>query len=267
VSFDPDLWVNTLKVIEVRYNATTGESEEVTHGPYTDAVSFREWGPLPGEYRVQGVADVDAWAADLLEANSTPENLVDKIRVPIRDTADLVATKALLDLYTRVRVVNADLGVDKTMRVLGVDHSIDSRGRWWMDLSFGSEEGAAGSVSVAAVAATVGPQEGVWVLVGSGGTAPAFAGAWVNSGGADMTVRFMRKNGRTYIDGLAKTGAIGTAVFTLPPGFRPAANTQRASMASGNVVARLSIAAAGTVTVVSGSNVWVSLACDFEAEA
>jgi hypothetical protein len=58
------------------------------------------------------------------------------------------------------------------------------------------------------------------IVVGSGGTAPAFTNSWV-AWAVGSEVTFYKERGRVYLDGIAKTGAAGTSVFTLPVGYRP----------------------------------------------
>jgi hypothetical protein len=63
-----------------------------------------------------------------------------------------------------------------------------------------------------------------WIEIGTTG-APAFQNSWINySSGSDGNHRaaFMRDAaGIVHLRGLIKTGAIGSAAFTLPIGFRP----------------------------------------------
>ncbi|MFF9565722.1 hypothetical protein ACF1AJ_20405 [Leifsonia sp. NPDC014704] len=78
-----------------------------------------------------------------------------------------------------------------------------------------------------------------WILVGSGGTAPAFQSNWVNFGGSYQLARFRRLNGIVYVQGAIKGGQTsGTfPIFTLPAGFRPAAvvSSPAVAISSGSV--------------------------------
>ncbi len=86
-----------------------------------------------------------------------------------------------------------------------------------------------------------------------------FLNAWVNYGapynnaayfkGADQIVR---------LRGLVKNGAIGTAIFTLPAGYRPAGSMIVAT-ASNGTFGLVQIDANGTVGVYAGNNTYVSL--------
>lgn len=61
-----------------------------------------------------------------------------------------------------------------------------------------------------------------WIVVGSGGSAPAFENSWANFGGGYGGARFRKVGDRVYLDGMIAGGSVGT-VFTLPVGYRPSA--------------------------------------------
>lgn len=226
-SWSLDECINEVNVTYLRFNPTTLETTEVTFGPYVDEASRRQWGPRSKTFRVHGIpeANIPTFAAAVLAANKTPTKKVDQIKIPIRDTADLVKTKALLDQYVRVRILNTAKAIDLTQRVQTISHEISppaapgALARWIMTLDFATE------ASVAQPVPTPSPgngptADGVWIPIGSAG-APAFTNGWSNFGGAFATAAFMRKNGVTYLRGFVKSGTIGSAIFTLPAGYRP----------------------------------------------
>lgn len=90
---------------------------------------------------------------------------------------------------------------------------------------------------------------------------PAFANAWVSWGAPYHAVAFWKDPlGWVTLRGVIKSGTVGSAAFTLPPGFRPTA-TMPFGVLSNNAVGRVDIGSDGTVTPVSpSSNLWVSLA-------
>lgn len=95
-------------------------------------------------------------------------------------------------------------------------------------------------------------------LVGAVG-APAFAGTWVNFDTVYQGARYWRDSaGSVHVEGLVKSGTIGTTVFTLPAGYRPskplvfAADTN-----SGH--GRVDVTDAGLVIAVSGGVTYFSL--------
>lgn len=61
--------------------------------------------------------------------------------------------------------------------------------------------------------------EEAWHTVGSGGSEPAFAGAWANVGGGFQTLQYKKVGNEVRIRGVV-SGTAGT-VFTLPAGYRP----------------------------------------------
>lgn len=81
----------------------------------------------------------------------------------------------------------------------------------WMD----TDEAAPATLNV-----TMDP----WHYVGAAGE-PAFQNSWVNYGGANNPGAKFRKypDGKVKLSGIVKTGASGTAVFTLPTGYLPGA--------------------------------------------
>jgi hypothetical protein len=89
--------------------------------------------------------------------------------------------------------------------------------------------------------------------------APAFANGWVNFSASQPATFYKDPFGRVYLSGLIKTGTVGSAAFTLPPGFRPAYQ-QSLDTISNNAQGRVDITVGGAVTPVSpSSNTWVSL--------
>lgn len=136
VTFDPDDCINEV-MVNLRRFGTSGEVEEVAFGPYRDAASIDEWGVHQKTFTVHGIAEasIAAYAADILAANAQPSRRINQVTIPIRGAADLVKTKALLDLYAKVRVTNTDKALDQTLRPTGIRHLISPK-RWTMVLTF-----------------------------------------------------------------------------------------------------------------------------------
>lgn len=58
-------------------------------------------------------------------------------------------------------------------------------------------------------------------FVGGSG-APPFTNSWVNSGGSNAPAAYWKDAfGVVTLEGTIKSGTVGSAAFTLPPGFRP----------------------------------------------
>ena len=98
-----------------------------------------------------------------------------------------------------------------------------------------------------------------YVTVGGTG-APAFANSWVNWGAPYFNAAYWKDPlGFVHLRGVIQSGVVGSAAFTLPPGFRPAGTVLLATI-SNNAIGRVEVANTGTVTPISpSSNVWVSL--------
>lgn len=89
---------------------------------------------------------------------------------------------------------------------------------------------------------------------------PAFANSWVNYGSGWREAGFWKDPlGVIHLRGLIKSGTVGNAAFTLPPGFRPTLAETYAVISNG-AVGRLSVYTDGTVIPETPSNnTYVSL--------
>lgn len=102
-----------------------------------------------------------------------------------------------------------------------------------------------------------------WIAV-SGGI--GFSNGWVNYGGGQVEAAYRKFNGVVYLRGLIKNGTLAAVAFTLPAGFRPAADA-RFAVDSGSGHGMLYIQPTGAVSPWSGSNAGYALNCSFIAEA
>jgi hypothetical protein len=234
VTFDTSDCINEVMVKYRRFNATTGEVEEVAMGPYRDAASIDQWGVQQATFTVHGMLEsaVAAYAASILAANATPQRRINSVRIPIRTTADLVRTKALIDLYAKVRVVNAAKGLDQTLRVTGIQHDIGPR-RWVMTLTFDRISTVAAPIPTTPQGGSDADLEGVWRVIGAAGN-PAFLNSFTNFGAPYSTAAYMRKDGIVHLRGLVTHPSNRSQdIFTLPAGYRPAMVTHIATMCQG----------------------------------
>lgn len=87
----------------------------------------------------------------------------------------------------------------------------------------------------------------------SGWIIPAFQGTWGNYGGTQVPARYRKKAGIVHVQGLVNGSNIGTVIFNLPVGYRPAYNTINASVAN-NAFARVDYEPNGNVSYISGAN-------------
>lgn len=58
-------------------------------------------------------------------------------------------------------------------------------------------------------------------ILDTGWVAPTLTNSWVNYGGGFEAAGYKKVGTQVFIRGLVKDGAVGTAIFTLPVGFRP----------------------------------------------
>lgn len=136
VDFDTDACINHVTVNRLGINATTGETEEVTYGPYIDTDSWETYGPHAATFTVHGVANPAGFAAEVLAANAIPAVRVNNLVVPIRDAERILADEGPgLDLYNVITVTNTELGINDQVRVTGIEHRITPR-QWTMALDF-----------------------------------------------------------------------------------------------------------------------------------
>lgn len=101
-----------------------------------------------------------------------------------------------------------------------------------------------------------------WHIVGDLGE-PSYENSWVAYGGAFAAPAFrMDSDGWVHLRGIAKSGTMGTAIFTLPAGYRPLRDVYTVAMADANVCAYVRvIASSGAVAISSstGTNGYVSI--------
>ena len=89
---------------------------------------------------------------------------------------------------------------------------------------------------------------------------PAFMNSWTNYDTTYNPAGYFKDSlGIVHLRGLVKNGTNNTTIFTLPVGYRPSNRELQAVQTNLNIIGRVDILADGQVTVVSGSNGWVSL--------
>lgn len=97
-------------------------------------------------------------------------------------------------------------------------------------------------------------------VVGNTGQ-PPFASGWTNYGSPYSKAAFVKRpDGFIQLTGVIKSGTVGSAAFTLPPGYRPAVAPGPYAVMSNGGLGRVDIGTDGTVTPISpSSNLSVSL--------
>lgn len=102
------------------------------------------------------------------------------------------------------------------------------------------------------------------------GSAPGFQNAWGNAPGQQPAGFWKDPHGHVHVRGSITGGAAGSVAFTLPAGFRPAAQEVFSVTANTGVIAFAAISAAGTVlfNAAAAAGQYVALgAITFLAEA
>lgn len=114
---------------------------------------------------------------------------------------------------------------------------------------------------------------GAWTQIGAAGptwTAMTLTNGWSNYGaGGYQVAQYTKINGVVYIQGLIKSGTLGSSgYFTMPVGYRPAGHLQWTSMSAGGVadLRVFSTGAACVYALVSGTTASVSITCSYPAD-
>lgn len=106
------------------------------------------------------------------------------------------------------------------------------------------------------------------VVVGGGGSAPAFQGTWANWDTTQYRgARFWKdSDGIVHIEGLVKSGAVPGTIFILPTGYRPG-NALLFATDTNTGHGRFDVATAGNVVAQSGGNGYFSINASFKQES
>lgn len=275
--FDTDRCINEVLVKWLRYNATTGQTEEIPYGPYRDQTSIDTWGPFAAEFTIHGASEnattIQNYANSILAANATPARRANSITTTVTDARSF-GHAALIDLYSLVHV-DYSTKVNEDYRVTGIQHTITAA-KWLTTYDF-DVMGSVAAPQVTPSPPTVpgGVIEGQWIPVTYSTSWSAYP-AWT-------TPAFMRKNGVVYLKGLVRstsafpagsqTGSANNTVFVLPAGYRPgeSMHVNRPDHTGG--VSRWNILSDGTVklnwgAVATTANSWFGFdGISFIAEA
>lgn len=260
VSFSSDDCINSVTVKYLRYNGTDGTTAEEVYGPYEDLTSIATWGLHSAKFTVHGFTiDAATFGNAVLARNANPSVRANSVVLPIKDETYLTRNGAFVDLYDLVNVVNVEKAIDQNLRVTRVVHDI-TPDKWLTEVGF-SDMG-----SVASPQMTPPVQNGGYAA-DTGWIYPTMGNSWVNFDGGYQTARYRRINGIVYVQGLIKSGVIGTTAFTLNEGFRPAATIMISAVDGSNTAnGRLDILSGGAVVPTTGSAGFYSIDCQFPAE-
>jgi microcystin-dependent protein len=142
LSYDTQDCINEVTLKFLRFDPSTGETEEVPYGPYRNTASIALWGVRSAEFTIQGiaeeVADLEEFADAVLAANGTPVRRVNSCTIPVR-TADEIAQYAPLDLYDGIEVTaGIGAGTDYGLLATRIEHQI-APDKWLVTVGFGTE--------------------------------------------------------------------------------------------------------------------------------
>lgn len=102
------------------------------------------------------------------------------------------------------------------------------------------------------------PSNGAIHVVSGTGEAAVFQNSWVYFGSGAIPSYYKDPFTRVYLSGQVKSGTVGQAIFTLPPGYRPQQNCIFAVVSNG-VLGVVTVNVDGTVVATSGNNTYFSL--------
>lgn len=132
--------INHVTVKFLRYNAGTGQTEEVPYGPFVNQTSIDKYGARAAEFTIGGTPQQDnnafaqAYANAVLAANATPVVRANSMKYRVKQ--GVAAYAYSIDLYTMLRVIKTGR-VDSNVRVTGIKHSITPEA-WDVEYTFGS---------------------------------------------------------------------------------------------------------------------------------
>ena len=235
VDFDTSRAINEVIVKDLSLDGT-GKTVETISGPFRRESSIREWGRFVQEFtRNTPAADPAAsYAGRILDANATPKRTLRELKFNVVTKADDFRTtsqvpagsmvfrkRAHLDLYDKVRVVNARAAIDQDLRVTSLRHTITPK-RWTVTVGFDAVAGVAmpapGPPAEVGANALPGFQDTAWAGL------PMING-WVDYDNTQYgPARYCRRNGVVYLTGLVSQPTPAnalTVVCVLPAGFRP----------------------------------------------
>lgn len=255
--------INSVNVEVLAYDPVAGATTPVVFGPYEDAVSIAQWQRrAPAKpFTVHGIAATDAaasaYAAKILARNANPTVTVSGLTLPMRGAADRV--HALRDLGDRVRVRHVGKGIDQTLRVSRVVHTITAEpAKWLVTLGFDSPTSVASPTVVPTAAPLVAPMvDTAWIplpLLNGWRNYNVFGGSW-------EPAAYRRLNGEVIFRGLIE-GSIRTAnhFATVGAGFQHGGGVQIWAVGSDTSTSRVDTASNGTLTLAGGGTTYVSLA-------
>lgn len=185
------------------------------------------------------------------------KNLQDRLATLERGTAGAVAvsvtTKGDIQTYS---TTPTRLPVGNNGQVLTAN-STEVTGLKWADFNWGDIGGTLADqtdlqTALNGKSSTSHTHAGTYI-------APSFLNSWVNYDTTYNDAGYFKDTvGVVHLRGLVKNGTIGTAIFTLPAGYRPI-RRQLFTTSSNGALGRCDVEANGNVLANAGNNAWFSL--------
>jgi hypothetical protein len=245
--------------------------------------SYFETGDKPTQAQFADLVDSclnrtdDSFVQTLPDASTTQKGVVQQATaaeiqagVNAQNYVTPAGAKSAAQTFAPVTSVNGQLGAvnitvpDASTTVKGIVQQATAA-----DITAGTNtqlyvtpDGAKTAAQIFSPVKSVNGQTGVVtipVVQDSGWTNITLAGTFVNFGAPNEVARYRKKGGVVYLEGVIRAGAAGTAITTLPPGFRPANTITFIACTSSATPARISIASTGVVTGVAINTTFTSL--------
>lgn len=245
LTYSPDdlINANASLITDGIYNVVSGDLATAQHSPANLSVDVAIGAATKNGYYIKS----DAIENVVITANASGYNRIDIIVLDIDTTTKATTVKAVpgtpsssptAPLPTATQLVLAQVAIGNNVSVINTANITDKRVN--VDIL---------NSSLASRAIVIQP---AW-------TAPTLLNGWVNLGSVNSIISYMKDTlGFVHLKGHGKTGAVGTIMFNLPVGCRPAETLDFATICSSGI-ANISITGAGNVNVTTGNTTWTGL--------
>jgi len=221
VDFDLEQCINSVEIKWLRYDIGTGQTEEVSYGPYIDQESIDTWGARSATFTIQGATEsaalIQDYADSVLSANALPYIKVNSLKMPVRNPKELEVA-ATYDLYDSPYVSYGEK-VNDFFTITEIKHVITPE-KWTVEYGFGDINSVAVPTFVPSP-----PFVGITPPEDTGWVTPSLSSGWTNAVSSGWDVPGYRRIGdEVYLRGAVVGGTISTAPFFLPTHCRPSRN-------------------------------------------
>lgn len=250
--------INTVRIIWLRYNPNTGETEEITYGPYVDRASVDQWGASEATFTIHGTSeetfDIPAFAAGVLASNGTRDVRASSATIPI-STTDRILAWGTAELYSRHQVINTARGIDQISHLTSVEHTI-TPSKWLLKVGF-DDPGQVAAPQVTPSPTSGGQQLTIGQLLRPVGEVTMWFGD-----SADIPTGWLRCDGSTFDDEAYPALASllgGTSLPNLVDRFPIGAGVKDLGTSGGNATSVITQDRAFNTATLMGGEVRVEL--------